>query len=71
MLNFCCCHKQLAPFSVATSPPLTSVVAKRAKIAGDNTVTISNTVIIIQNCIAPYSTDNHSSSYVNLTWCLE
>ena len=64
MLNFYCCHGKLALFSVATCRPLVSVVARRAKIAGDNTVTIGNTVILIQNCIAPYSTDNDSSSYV-------
>ena len=64
-------NAQLLLLSRATYQPLTSVVAKRAKIAGDNIVTTGNTKILSPNSVAPYSTDNHSSSYVNLTWCLE
>ena len=30
-LKRCCCHRQLAPFPVATCQPLTSEAAKRAK----------------------------------------
>ena len=30
--NLCCCHRQLAPFQVATGRPLTSLVAERAKL---------------------------------------
>ena len=30
-LKWCCCHRQLAPFPVATCRPLTSEAAKRAK----------------------------------------
>ena len=53
MLNVCRCHGQLAPFPVGTCLPLTSVVAKRAKIAGHNIVTIGNTVILNPNSVAP------------------
>ena len=60
-------NAQLLLLSRATCQPLTSVVAKRAKIAGDNIVTTGNTKILSPNSVAPYSTDNHSSSYVSLT----
>ena len=71
MFNVCCCHGQLALFPVATCWPLTSVVAKHTKIAGEHIVTIGNTVILSSKSVAPYLTDNRSGSYVNLTWCLE